>query len=88
MSKPEKNLRQELMEARARVLQQIEICANNPPSNFATAGGGEAPAPTPIADLEATLKEIDDAIANLAHDPRKVDTGFRKRSREQRAKAR
>ena len=68
MSKPEKSLRQELLQARAKVLQQIEICANNPPSNFWTAGGGEAPAPTPVAALEATLKEINDAIANLAED--------------------
>jgi hypothetical protein len=68
MSKSEKSLRQELLEARARVLRQIEICANNPPSNFVTAGGGEAPAPTPVADLEATLNEIDDAIANLGDD--------------------
>ena len=58
----------ELMEARARVLRQIEICANNPPSNFATAGGGEASTPTPVAALEATLKEIDDAIANIEGD--------------------
>ncbi|MGA7432808.1 MAG: hypothetical protein WBQ24_00590 [Xanthobacteraceae bacterium] len=68
MSKLEKPLRQELLEARATILRQIEICANNPPSNFHTAGGGEAPAPTPVADLEATLKEIDDAIANLGDD--------------------
>ena len=68
MSKPEESLRQELMEARRRVLRQIDICANYPPSNFWTAGGGEAPAPTPVADLEATLKEIDDAIANLGDD--------------------
>jgi hypothetical protein len=68
MPKPDMNLRQELLKARATILQQIEICANNPPSNFWTAGGGEAPAPTPVAALEATLKEIDDAIANLAGD--------------------
>jgi hypothetical protein len=68
MSKPEKPLRQELLEARAKILRQMDICANNPPSNFWTAGGGEAPAPTPVADLEATLKEIDDALANLGED--------------------
>jgi hypothetical protein len=68
MSKPEKSLRQELLEARAKILRQMDICANNPPSNFWTAGGGEAPAPTPVADLEATLKEIDDALANLGED--------------------
>jgi hypothetical protein len=50
------------------MLRQIEICANNPVSNFWTAQAGEAPAPTPVADLEATLKEIDDAIANLGDD--------------------
>jgi hypothetical protein len=72
MSKPEKSLRQELLEARARVLRQIEICANNPPSNFWTAGGDEAPAPTPVADLEATLKEIDGAIANLEDNDAKM----------------
>jgi hypothetical protein len=68
MSGSEKNLRRELLEARAKVLRQIEICANNPPSNFWTAGGGEAPTPTPVAELEATLREIDAAIANLADD--------------------
>jgi hypothetical protein len=68
MSKPEKSLRQELLEGRAKILRQIEICANNPPSNFYTAGAGEAPAPTPVADLEAKLKEIDEAIANLGDD--------------------
>jgi hypothetical protein len=68
MSKPEKTLRQELLEARARLLRQISICANNPVSNFYTAGGGEAPAPTPVADLEATLKEIEDALAGLGED--------------------
>ena len=69
MSNPENSLRQELLEARERILRQISICANNPVNNFWTAGGGgEAPAPTPVADLEATLKEIDDAIANLGDD--------------------
>jgi hypothetical protein len=68
MIKSEKTFRQELLEARAKILRQMEICANNPPSNFWTAGGGEAPAPTPVADLEKTLKEINDAIANLGDD--------------------
>jgi hypothetical protein len=68
MSKPEKPLRQELLEARNTLLRQISICQNNPVSNFWTAGGGEAPAPTPVAELEATLKEIDDALANLGDD--------------------
>jgi hypothetical protein len=67
----EKPLRQELLEARANILRQISICANSPPSNFWTAGGGEAPAPTPVAELEATLKEIDDAIADLGEDDAK-----------------
>ncbi len=68
MSKREKSLRQELLEARAKILRQIEICANNPVSNLWTAGGGEAPSPTPVAELEATLKEIDEAIANVGDD--------------------
>ncbi len=68
MSKPEKSLRQELLEAREKVSRQLEICANNPVSNGWTAGGGEAPAPTPVADLEATLREIEDALANLGDD--------------------
>ena len=28
----------------------------------------EAPAPTPVADLEATLKEIEEALAGLGED--------------------
>jgi hypothetical protein len=68
MSEPEKSLRREILQARTKMLRQIEICANNPVSNFWTAQAGEAPAPTPVADLEATLKEIDDAIANLGDD--------------------
>jgi hypothetical protein len=68
MAKGEKSLRDELLEARAKILQQIEICENNPVSNLWTAGGGEAPAPTPAAELESTLKEIDEAISNLGDD--------------------
>ena len=68
MSKPKKTLRQELLEARANLLRQIAICQANPVSNFWTAGGGEAPAPTPVADLMATLKEIEDGLADLGED--------------------
>jgi hypothetical protein len=68
MSKSEKPLRQELIEARAKILRQIDICQNNPVSNFWTAGGGEAPAPTPVADLMATLKEIEDALTDLGEE--------------------
>jgi hypothetical protein len=68
MSKSEKTLRQQLLEARQNLLRQIDICSNNPVSNFWTAQAGEAPAPTPVADLMATLKKIEDALADLDKD--------------------
>ncbi len=68
MAKDEKTLLAQLLEAREKVLLQISICANNPVNNFWTAGGGEAPAPTAVPELEKTLKELDDAIADLEGD--------------------
>ena len=68
MPKPEKAIRQELLEARANVLRQIEICQANPVSNGWAAGAGAAPAPTPVADLTKTLNEIEDALDDLGKD--------------------
>jgi hypothetical protein len=52
----------------ARKASEANLNLRQPVSNFYTAGGGEAPAPTPVADLEATLKEIEDALAGLGED--------------------
>lgn len=68
MSKPEKTLRQQLLEARENLLRQIDICQNNPVDNFWAAKAGAAPAPTPVAELTAELKQIEDALADLDKD--------------------
>lgn len=65
MSKPEKSLRQELLDAREKVSRQIEVLQAGP----AVRARGQGPDFEPVlADLEATLKEIDDALANLGDD--------------------
>lgn len=66
MSKAQKNLRQELLEARAKVQRQIEIVEAGPAINV---WGGELQhGPAQIAELTATLKELEDALANLGDD--------------------
>jgi hypothetical protein len=58
MSKREKILRQQLLDARAKILRQIDICQNNPVSNFYTAGGGEAPALRQSPNLRPHLRKL------------------------------
>ena len=63
MSRPEKSLRQQLLDARRDVERQIEILEGKPVSMV--------PAELPmdnsglIANLRNTLREIDDGLANL-----------------------
>lgn len=64
MSKSEKTLRQQLLEARANVLRQIEILQAGP---LAVKGGGPD-FNSVLAALTATLKEIDDSLAGLGED--------------------
>lgn len=62
MSKPEKSLRDELLKARSNILRQIEILRAGP----VVKARGQGPDFDPVlADLTATLKEIEDSLANL-----------------------
>ena len=63
MSESEKSLRQELLEARANVQRQIEILRGVP--EYERSGAPWMQAPTQVAELRATLKEIEDALADL-----------------------
>jgi hypothetical protein len=63
MSKPEKSLRQQLLDARADIERQIEILQAGP--SFSYRGGGNPQFEPVIADLTATLKEIEDSLAEL-----------------------
>jgi hypothetical protein len=66
MSKSEKSLRQELLEARAKLRRQIEILQGVP---LYDRGSGEyMQAPAQIAELTATLQEIEDSLAELGDD--------------------
>jgi hypothetical protein len=62
MSKPEKSIRLQLLEARAEIQRQIEILSSP------TRGGGPSQNSKLIADLTATLKEIEDSLAGLGSD--------------------
>jgi hypothetical protein len=65
MSSPEKTLRQQLLKARADVRRQIEILESSL-EHGRDAGVMFGPV---ITDLTATLKEIEDSLADLeAHD--------------------
>jgi len=68
MPQQDKSLRKELLEARERILRQIDICQNNPPDNFWTARAGAAPPASPVPALTATLKKIEHALANMGKD--------------------
>jgi hypothetical protein len=63
MSRPEKSDREQLLEARADILRQIEILQAGPSFNYR--GGGNPQFEPVIADLTATLKEIDENLADL-----------------------
>jgi hypothetical protein len=65
MSKPEKSLRQELLEARGSVLRQIEILQSGP---LVKAWGGGPDFDPAIAGLTTTLKEIEDRLAELGEE--------------------
>jgi hypothetical protein len=64
MSNPEKSVRRQLLEARADIQRQIEILSA-PLVNYR---GGGPPNDMLIADLTATLKEIEDSLAELGAD--------------------
>ena len=62
MSKPEKSIRQQLLEARADIQRQIEILSN-PIVTYR--GGGPPQNDMLIADLTVTLREIEGSLADL-----------------------
>jgi hypothetical protein len=65
MPKSDKSLRQQLLDARADVKRQIEILQSGPLVNARGGGPDFEPA---IAGLTATLKEIEDSLAELGED--------------------
>jgi hypothetical protein len=65
MPKPEKSLRQQLLDARADVKRRIEILQTGPLVNARRGGPDFEPV---IASLTATLKEIEDSLADLGED--------------------
>jgi hypothetical protein len=62
MSKPEKSAREQLLEARADIERQIEILQAGPSFNYR---GGNPQFESVILDLTATLKEIENSLADL-----------------------
>lgn len=66
MSQSEKSLRKELLEARANVQRQIEILQGV--SEYERSGAPWMQAPRQVTELRATLKEIEDALADLGED--------------------
>jgi hypothetical protein len=69
MSKPEKSLRDELLAARSNVLRQIEILQAGPVIKARGQGPDFDPIFDPVlAELAATLKQIEDGLANLEDD--------------------
>jgi len=68
MSQSKKALRQELLQARAKLLRQLDILQAIPKSDIFRTGEVEATPPTPLTDLLAELKEIEDALADLGKD--------------------
>lgn len=65
MSKSAKSDRQQLLEARADIERQIEILQGGP---LVPARGGGPQFEPAIAELTATLKEIEDSLAALGGD--------------------
>ena len=65
MPRPERNLRQQLLDARADVKRQIEILQSGPLANARGGGPDFEPA---IASLTETLNEIEDSLAGLEED--------------------
>ena len=68
MSMSNEALRQELLQARAKLLRQIDILQAMPQSDIFRTEEVEATPPTPLPDLRAELKEIEDALAGLGQD--------------------
>jgi hypothetical protein len=68
MSKSNKALRQELLHARTKLLRQIDILQAMPQSDIFRTEEVEVTPPTPLPDLMAELKEIEDALAGLGQD--------------------
>lgn len=66
MSQSEKSLRKELLEARANVQRQIEILQGV--SEYERSDAPWMQAPKQVTELRATLKEIEDALADLGED--------------------
>jgi hypothetical protein len=66
MSDTEKSLRQELLEARAKLRRQIEILQQIP--LYDRGSGQYMQAPAQIAELTATLQEIEDSLTQLGED--------------------
>jgi hypothetical protein len=66
MAESDKSLRQELLEARAKLQRQIEIL--NGVSLYDRGSGEYMQAPAQIAQLTATLQEIEDSLAELGDD--------------------
>jgi len=68
MPKSNEALRQELLHARAKLLRQIDILQAEPQSDIFRTEEVEATPPTPLPELRAELKEIEDALADLGQD--------------------
>ncbi|MGA8614559.1 MAG: hypothetical protein WB760_23370 [Xanthobacteraceae bacterium] len=68
MSKSNEAIRQELLQARAKLLRQIDILQAMPQSDIFRTEEVEAAPPTPLPDLRAELKQIEDALADLGED--------------------
>ncbi len=63
MSKTEKSLRDQLLEAREKILRQIEILQTGPLISFPGESRGRFDGP--INELTKELQEIDDSLATL-----------------------
>jgi len=66
MSESDLSLRDQLLEAQANIRRQIEILAAGPAS--LVPGGQFLDNSHAIAELQATLRDIEDGLANLATD--------------------
>jgi hypothetical protein len=65
MAKSKKSLRQQLLDARADIQRQIEILQTGP---IVTARGGGPQFEPVIAELTATLQDIEDRLAEIGTD--------------------
>jgi len=63
MSEPQSDLRQQLLEAQASIRRQIEILEAGPAS--LVPGGQVVDNSGVLAELKATLREIEDGLANV-----------------------